>query len=186
MKTQLFFQELIPLTLEDFNTHIQKRSHKDKETKQQAHQSVHNVIGNHSERTTSMVLMNDANSQMNIAKSNSPDNNLIQNSHIERSSASSLDSIPGLPITHNLENGVGDGCRVKSYAAKSQYSSRTVQRIQHEAQVIDNLTRYLKAFDSTLRFKPFGSATYGFGGSDTNFNILVNTSTDYKEYVQFN
>lgn len=50
---------------------------------------------------------------------------------------------------------------------------RMVQRCFNELEIQALLTRYLKEFDSNLSVMPFGSATYGFGGSRTNFNILV-------------
>lgn len=52
--------------------------------------------------------------------------------------------------------------------------SRTHHRITHENQIIKLLTNYLKKFDYSLRMMPFGSSTYGFGGSNTNFNVLIN------------
>lgn len=52
--------------------------------------------------------------------------------------------------------------------------NRMVGRCFHEIEIVALLTRYLKIFNSTLKVMPFGSATYGFGGSSTNFNILVN------------
>lgn len=59
-------------------------------------------------------------------------------------------------------------------ATAVDFTSRTHQRISYENQIVKILTGQLKKFDSTLRVMPFGSATYGFGGSN-NFNILVNT-----------
>lgn len=56
-----------------------------------------------------------------------------------------------------------------------ELTTRTVQRISDEKQIIRDVVRILKGFDSNLKVMPFGSATYGFGGPDTNFNIcLVN------------
>lgn len=52
--------------------------------------------------------------------------------------------------------------------------NRMVGRCFYEIEIVALLTRYLKIFNSTLKVMPFGSATYGFGGSSTNFNILVN------------
>lgn len=51
--------------------------------------------------------------------------------------------------------------------------NRMVGRCFYEIEIVALLTRYLKIFNSTLKVMPFGSATYGFGGS-SNFNILVN------------
>lgn len=54
---------------------------------------------------------------------------------------------------------------------------RRVQRCFEELEIQALLTRYLNEFDSNLRVMPFGSATYGFGGSRTNFNILVDAGS---------
>lgn len=60
---------------------------------------------------------------------------------------------------------------------------RSVQRISLEVQILDHLSRHLRGFDSTLQLVPFGSATYGFGGSSTDFNILVTTETGNNIFV---
>lgn len=54
---------------------------------------------------------------------------------------------------------------------------RMVQRCFHELEIQALLTRYVKEFDSSLEVMPFGSATYGFGGARTNFNILINAGS---------
>lgn len=51
--------------------------------------------------------------------------------------------------------------------------SRTENRIQNEIEIMRSLECYLKALDSSLKMVAFGSATYGFSGSNTNLNILV-------------
>lgn len=51
---------------------------------------------------------------------------------------------------------------------------RMVQRCFTELEIQAQLTRNFKELDSSLEVMPFGSATYGFGGSHTNFNILMN------------
>lgn len=57
----------------------------------------------------------------------------------------------------------------------SELTTRTVQRIYNEKQIINDVERLLEIFNKNLKVMSFGSATYGFGGSDTNFNIcLVN------------
>lgn len=61
-------------------------------------------------------------------------------------------------------------------------TARTLQRITYENQIVELLRNHLKKFDSTLRMMPFGSATYGFGGSNTNFNLLVNAGKQ-KEFL---
>lgn len=56
--------------------------------------------------------------------------------------------------------------------------NRMVGRCFHEIEIVALLTRYLRTFNSTFKLLPFGSATYGFGGSTTNFNILVNAGNE--------
>lgn len=55
--------------------------------------------------------------------------------------------------------------------------NRMVQRCFNEMKIQALLTRYFKEFDSSFDVMPFGSATYGFGGSHTNFNILINAGS---------
>lgn len=52
-------------------------------------------------------------------------------------------------------------------------TTRTIQRITDEKQIIVDVERMLEIFDANLKVMPFGSATYGFSGSDTNFNICL-------------
>lgn len=59
-------------------------------------------------------------------------------------------------------------------ASAIDLTSRTPQRIAHEKEIVKLLMVQLMKFDSTLRLLPIGSTTYGFGGSNTNFNILIN------------
>lgn len=54
--------------------------------------------------------------------------------------------------------------------------SRTALRMSDERDILQFLKRHLSANSIELQPMPFGSATYGFGGPETDFNILVNTS----------
>lgn len=53
-------------------------------------------------------------------------------------------------------------------------TSRTKLRIQNEQHILECLSRQLSTIDVLLRAVPIGSSTYGFGGSNTNFNVLIN------------
>lgn len=55
------------------------------------------------------------------------------------------------------------------------FVSRTKARINNESQILKKLAGYLNEFDFKVQLVPFGSATYGFGGLSTNFNLLANT-----------
>lgn len=69
-------------------------------------------------------------------------------------------------------------CRAIKLSPKNDYTFRTAERIAHETQIVEHLMHHMNAFDSALELMPFGSSTYGFGGSNTNFNILVRTGTE--------
>lgn len=162
------------MSLEDYNIHVQKKNHKEKEIEQQSQRQ--NKLGKHLVRTTSMVLVNDNNgvNQHNNLRSISSDSNLVQNGKTDTSRASSLDLSECSP---KLKNPIDfeEVCAAITYSTKNECIFRTAQRIAYETKIINILSHYIKAFDSTLRLKIFGSTTYGFGGSRTNFNILVNT-----------
>lgn len=61
-------------------------------------------------------------------------------------------------------------------ATVAGFVSRTTHRISGERDIVNFLRSFFKAHSITVQMKPFGSATYGFGGSETDFNILVNIS----------
>lgn len=54
------------------------------------------------------------------------------------------------------------------------FVSRTETGIAREKQILETFFAHLKALEANIGLASFGSATYGFGGSSTNFNILVN------------
>lgn len=63
---------------------------------------------------------------------------------------------------------------------------RTVKRISHEIQIVADLERFLREHNFDLKVMPFGSATYGFGGSNTDFNIcLLNNGGNKIVYIRF-
>lgn len=172
------------MSAEDYDIHIQKRSHKDRVIEQQAQRQ--NGIGNHLVRTTSMVLLNDSHGvdQHINSKSNSSGSSVVHNyaENTDRSRASSLD-IPSNPVgTLKLGNEIDfeEICRAITHSIKNECTFRTPQRIAYEMKIFDTLSHHLKAFDSTLRLKIFGSTTYGFGGCNTNLNLLVNTGEKEK------
>lgn len=152
--------------MEDFNAHIQKKSHKDNEIEHKSQQQ--NGSGNHLVRTTSMVSVNDKRtmSQRSNQSSDSSDDNS------RRSRASSVDISPCSAISFEA------ACEAITRNIQNECIFRTPQRTAYETKITNNLSHYLKAFDSTLQLKIFGSTTYGFGGSKTNFNILVSTGNE--------
>lgn len=52
--------------------------------------------------------------------------------------------------------------------------SRTALRVTYERDIVTCLERQFGTHFNALQLMPFGSATYGFGGPDTDFNILLN------------
>lgn len=64
-----------------------------------------------------------------------------------------------------------------------EITSRTTARVHNEKRIVTLLTQFLKVFDPTLEVISFGSATYGFGGAETNFNILVNTGEIHSTFL---
>lgn len=50
---------------------------------------------------------------------------------------------------------------------------RTAQRISQEMLIVDDLQQFLREHKFNLEVRPFGSATYGFGGAGTDFNICL-------------
>lgn len=159
--------------MEDYNLHIQKRNHKEKEIERQSQRQ--HEFGNHLVRTTSMVSIHDDNgvNQRNSPKSNSLENNLVQIEYTGTSRGSSLDD-SACPPKCEIPIDFDEACEAITRTTKNGCIFRTAQRIAYETKIMNSLSHYINAFDSTLRLKIFGSTTYGFGGLDTNFNILVN------------
>lgn len=54
-----------------------------------------------------------------------------------------------------------------------QILSPSTSRIKSEQEIIEKLSSLLLNIDSAITITKFGSVTYGFGGTSTNFNILV-------------
>lgn len=93
----------------------------------------------------------------------------------DRSRASSISNSCSSASFPKLENVIDSKPVLQCIPSKMvALVHRTVGRCFDELKIVALLTRYLKSFDSTLKVMPFGSATYGFGASITNFNILVN------------
>lgn len=58
-------------------------------------------------------------------------------------------------------------------ATAVEFVSRTALRLSDEQDILQFLKRHLSANSIELQPMPFGSATYGFGGPETDFNILL-------------
>lgn len=62
--------------------------------------------------------------------------------------------------------------------------TRSDQRIQCEKKILEIVTKAVTWFDPNLLVVPFGSVEYGFSGSSTNYNILIDTREWRKENQQ--
>lgn len=59
--------------------------------------------------------------------------------------------------------------------------SRSADRVMYEVKIMELLSFYFSAYDSTIKVVPFGSSTYGFGSMRTDFNLLIKIG----EYFRF-
>lgn len=81
---------------------------------------------------------------------------------------------PGPSASTKLENIIKVENVYKSIKTEmNNILSRSANRIQAENTIIQLLST---VFISKVDIAPFGSATYGFGGTKTDFNILINAS----------
>lgn len=187
MKTEkkCIFQEQIPLNFEDFELHRQKKIHKEKEAELSA--SRQSLNGSDTGRAATIQSKDNVNCE---AQSDQAD---------KRTAANSISSIESIfnqntaettteeTVTHTpaLSNCVKDICEsdemFKAIAAEMiGFVTRTNARIHDEAHILNILNGYLNEFDSKMKLVPFGSSTYGFGGTRTNFNILASAGDSTK------
>lgn len=68
-----------------------------------------------------------------------------------------------------------DGCLEAISVEMVDFMTRTDQRVQTETEILEMVNQSVQSFDSALKVIPFGSVAYGFGGTKTDFNILVDT-----------
>lgn len=218
------------MSTEDFHNHVQKQSHKDKESSLTL-QFQNELYTNRSAPIT-LLAKNGANNSRCFQQSNggthpnniathdefgftnqpnlSVSNNVDSNSSIQRSTNESMINLPHLhpevtalrtnitpvieisndirkattgPITVHLKPEAlqelsnllnGETTSQDFLRTAINLTSRMIRRPFDKIEITALLTRYLKIFESNLKMIPFGSATYGFSGSITNFNILVN------------
>lgn len=182
---------------EDFGIHIQRQSHKDHVSalmpKQQYNRSnncslaptmpmkltmpltpTNNTIRPDADRESNQKVVS-ANIALNDSGNSSPG-----------SRASSVVNVPSNRVsTMKLADVIDASQFPKAIIATAiDLTSRTHQRISHENQILNLLMAQLRKFDSTLRMLPFGSTTYGFGGTNTNFNVLINTGKHFATEIR--
>lgn len=178
------------MTSEDFCTHSSKQGHKEKET--EIHLLHNNGLVSHSIQKNpcvSTIPENNTNStnstndgQNYILQSDSSDSSVFNNDGLDDKSVTKSVEIPKhQSIAENFTNVIDTEEISRNIVDKAiNFMFRSVQRISIEVQILNLLLHHLKGFDSSLQIVPFGSATYGFGGSSTDFNILVIAETGNK------
>lgn len=147
------------MSRDDFEAHIQKTSHKNKDGERMvsAIPSVGNV------ETEKLVVV------PNIV----PKNPSISEEPIVRPIVNVI--LPTMPFD-DLKKLIDDGNIFKQIAIEAKgLECRNNDRVYKEARILEVLRHYLQNFDSKLNLLTFGSSTYGFGGGKTNFNILIDT-----------
>lgn len=175
------------MNLMDFETHIQKKSHRDKLQKNEE-------ILCEEDQSDADTLEDETGSFISCSNhclSSSLD--YVEPTMTTKVAALSLESLK--TAIDNIEN--ERGASVSSNPSSSikleniidvenvfgliktemtRLLSRSQNRIKQETQIIDLLSFYFSMIDDSISVAAFGSAAYGFGGTNTNFNILIKTS----------
>lgn len=154
---------------EDFKAHVQKKNHKDNVLEKQKHQKL-NINTSQSNQ--------DINSEPSCSAKDTPDSKLVKSSNVSNNHDGLSISTPNHREVGKLDVKLHDVIEVKEIAQAigaefTDLCSRTKSRIQNEIQILECLKDHVKAFDSSLNVTSIGSNSYGFGGTNTNFNILV-------------
>lgn len=96
---------------------------------------------------------------------------------------SSTDDKPNMPdAPQNHQNTEPNELFKEIFSVSANLLTRDEERIRNEKNIMRIFTIYIESFDPTLIISSFGSSTYGFGGSNTNFNILINAGKFYQIY----
>lgn len=147
--------------MDDYDLHIQKESHKQEERKLKDQ----NATGDETVRESSCESKSSSSCRVN-------DNQIMK---LEPSSSVCSMSDNGntapAPETNSTET-----AKNPLVSEIIDFVSRTEARIGNEMLILKSLADYLKTLETNIDLTPCGSTTYGFGGSTTNFNILVNIS----------
>lgn len=161
------------MTSEDFVIHNSKRGHKERDIEHSI-ESASNLV-----QSNSLIPAKpeDDTSPTNTTSDDQCFNNAMNN---DESASTNIVALKREKVTENLANIVAsEKISISRNIASNAIDLifRSVQRISIEAQILELLSRHLKTFDLALQIMPFGSATYGFGGPRTDFNILVVAET---------
>lgn len=79
-------------------------------------------------------------------------------------------------VACTLDDAIKNGSIFDSMAAELiTFTSRSNERVPNETRILRLLKSHFKIFDRSLTLIPFGSSSYGFGVTHSNYNILVDT-----------
>lgn len=171
------------MNAQDFESHIQKSGHKEKESELQSTRHLRSIYplpetsNSVNGKRVQLESLSSVGSVSSVCDGRSTKNDIATGSY---ANGKDIPLNPAATDVHQQVN-LDDLAQAESVSQAIadeivNITTRTELRIESEFQIVDCLTRNLKAFNSALKMIPFGSATYGFGGSNTNLNILINSS----------
>lgn len=170
---------------EDFEIHNQKKSHKENEAKlKSSHQSsIGNDVAPVQSIGTNDIQYAIQSDQLVELKTASSVNLVNSNQNVKRKN--SLEIVANSTAVVQLEDVIQiDKVLHLMTAEMIDFASRTQIRVQNEAEIMNKIVPYLKVVDNTLKTMKFGSTRYGFGGSKTNLNVLVNAGKKSINFLQ--
>lgn len=162
---------------EDFEIHNQKKSHKEKEAKLKSsyQSSIENDVASVQSIGANDMQYAVQNDQLVELKTTSSVNSVNSNSNQNVTRKNSLEIVASSTAVVQLEDVIQIDKILQLMATEMiDFASRTQTRVQNEAEIMNKIVPYLKEVDNTLKTMKFGSSRYGFGGSKTNLNVLVN------------
>lgn len=175
-------QEQIPFNSEDFELHTQRRKHKEKESELKSSCSSTNendiaqVESNNHANNVDIDVSRDQVAALKTAGSVSSVNSSSYQSSVRASSQETTTNVSVHSSSTILEDAIKADKVAQTVVARTiSFVLRTKIRINYEAQILESIIGYINAFDPKVQLIPFGSSTYGFGGLNTNFNILANS-----------
>lgn len=175
-KLWILFKDHISMSRDDFEAHIQKKTHKLREVARSMAESVQSTVQsdiNSIENGVSRIKLEKSDVYVETAA--------IKLEKSEPSTSKSANPTKNLSLAQ-LQCVLDEESIYKRIATEAKnLETRNDERVFKEARILEILRHYLLDFDPSLNALPFGSTTYGFGGFSTNFNILVDTS----KYLRF-
>lgn len=149
------------MSRDDFEAHIQKMSHKNKD-------------GEHTVNVISSIVPN-GKAEMAVELPNIVHDKLLFTEEPIIVQPITNVTLPTMPL-NDLKNLIENENIFKQIANEAKnLECRNNDRVYKEARILEILRHYLENFDRNLNLLTFGSSTYGFGGDKTNFNILIDT-----------